>query len=161
MPIGPRLILKNACYHIMTRGNQKQKIFLDEQDCHVYINRLKKYKLKHHFLLYSFCLIPNHVHLIGESQESTGMSKFMHGLNLSYTAYFNNKYKKVGHLWQGRFKSKAIVKDNYLLDCMQYIELNPVRAKLVKHALDYPWSSYKQRIFAEATNRSIVDGLRF
>ncbi len=145
MPTGPRLLLKNACYHIITRGNQNQRVFLDGQDYEVYISRLKRYKLRYGFLLYAFCLMPNHVHLIGEPKEMVDLAKLMHGPNRSYTAYFNQKYNKVGYLWQGRFKSKVVVKDNYLIDCLNYIASNPVRANMEKTAQEYTWSSYSVR----------------
>jgi putative transposase len=160
MPTGPRLLLKNACYHIITRGNQRQRVFLDEQDYTVYLLRLKKYKKKYAFRLYGFCLMPNHLHLVGEPSDPKDLSKFMHGLLRSYTAYFNKKYRKVGHLWQDRFKSKVIVKDNYLVDCIHYIELNPVRANLVKTAGDYKWSSYKERVLSKSVNGKLLDELQ-
>ena len=119
MPTGPRLLLKNACYPVITRGNQKQQAFLDEKDYSAYFSRLKKYKKRFKFLLYGFCLMPNHIHLLGEPKEARNLAKTMQGLNRSYTAYFNKRYKKVGHLWQGRFKSKVIVKNNYLIECIQ------------------------------------------
>lgn len=161
MPTGPRLLLKNACYHIITKGNQSQQVFQDEQDYKVYLARLKKYKSRYGFLLYGFCLMPNHVHIIGEPKIMKNLSKFMHGLNRSYTAYFNRKYNKTGHLWQGRFKSKVVVKDDYLIDCLHYIELNPVRANMVRSVFDYLWSSYKERNFPEdiLNNAKIVDNL--
>lgn len=84
----------------------------------------------------------------------------MQGVSRSYTAYFNKRYKKVGHLWQDRFKSKVIVKDNYLIDCIHYIELNPVRANLVKTAADYEWSSYRERILAQGINGKLLDELQ-
>ena len=83
----------------------------------------------------------------------------MQGLSRSYTAYFNKRYKKVGHLWQDRFKSKVIVKDNYLIDCIHYIELNPVRANMVKAAGDYAWSSYRERLLGKAVNGKLLDEL--
>lgn len=159
MPSGPRLLLKNACYHIITKGNQNQRIFLDGQDYEVYLLRLKRYRLRYGFLIYAFCLMPNHVHLIGEPKEMTDLAKFMHGLNRSYTAYFNKKYNKVGYLWQGRFKSKVVVKDDYLIDCLNYIELNPVRANMVKTAQDYPWSSYRERVITKGPFSKIVSNL--
>jgi len=86
--------------------------------------------------------MPNHVHLIIEVDDPNDLNKIMRGLNLSYTLYFNLKYKKVGHLWQDRFKSKVIEKDAYLLECMKYIEGNPIRASLVSYIHEYHWSSY-------------------
>ena len=145
MPNMPRLLLENACYHIMARGNQKQKVFLDEKDCQEYLERVKVYKRKFDFKLYGYCLMPNHIHLVGQIEVAKNLSKFMQGVSLSYTAYFNDKYTKVGHLWQGRFKNKVIAKDRYLVNCISYIELNPVRAEIVNTAYEYPWSSYRER----------------
>lgn len=159
MPTGPRLLVQNACYHITTRGNQRQQIFWDVQDYKAYLSKLRRYKRRHRFLLYGFCLMPNHIHMIGEPKESKNLAKFMQGLTRSYTAYFNKRYKKVGHLWQDRFKSKVIVKDNYLIDCIHYIELNPVRANMVKAAGDYEWSSYRERILSQGINGKLLDEL--
>jgi len=158
MPTGPRLLVPGACYHINTRGNHRQKIFLDERDYMVFIGAMKRYKRKYGFLLYGFCLMPNHIHFIGEPREVLNLSKLMQGILRSYTAYFNKHYKKVGHLWQGRFKSKAIVKDGYLIDAIHYVELNPVRAGLVKTAGDYVWSSYRERVLGIASEE-ILDTL--
>jgi putative transposase len=103
--------------------------------------------------------MPNHVHLIGQLQQKENLAKFMQGLNSSYTAYFNYKYRKVGHLWQGRFKSKVIVKDRYVLDCINYIELNPVRVNLVETPYTYQWSSYQERNLGVAVEKQILDEL--
>lgn len=124
MPIRPRLTIDRACYHITTRGNQRQSVFRMEADYVKYIEFLRRYKRKYGFKLYGYCLMPNHVHLIGEIEEKMKLSKFMHGLNRSYTLYFNSKYRKVGHLWQGRFRSRVLNKDEYLINCINYVELN-------------------------------------
>jgi len=158
MPTGPRFLLPHACYHIITRGNQRQEVFLDQKDYTRYLTKLKYYKGRYSFLLYGFCLMPNHVHIIGQSKENGNLAKFMQGLNRSYTAHFNKRYKKTGHLWQGRFKSKVIAKDGYLVDCIQYIEHNPMRANLAKTAAEYPWSSYRERALAKDDN-NLLDEL--
>ncbi len=145
MPNTPRLLVENACYHLIARGNQKQRIFMDEKDYQEYLGRVKIYKKKFDLRLYGYCLMPNHVHLVGQIEVAKNLSKFMHAITRSYTAYFNDKYAKVGHLWQGRFKNMVIVKDQYLVDCISYIELNPVRAKIANTPYEYPWSSYRER----------------
>lgn len=160
MPAGPRLLIECACYHITTRGNQRQLVFLDDKDYKVYLNHLCRYKKECGFLIYGFCLMPNHIHLVGEPTIQTNLSKFMQKLSRSYTAYFNKRYGKVGHLWQDRFRSKVIIKDRYLIDCIQYIEMNPVRAAIVKSATDYPWCSYGERVLGESRcNRKVLDDL--
>lgn len=151
--------MDNACYHIITRGNQKQQIFLDKADFMVCISALRRYKKRYEILLYGFCLMPNHIHIIGEPKQPQSLSRFMHGFLRSYTAHFNHRYEKVGHLWQDRFKSRVITRDRYLLDCINYIEQNPVRAGLVKTALDYQWSSYRERVLDNNNNGTLLDPL--
>ena len=160
MPRGPRFLLPCACYHIITRGNQQQPIFHDDTDYEIYLAGMKRYKKRYSFQLYAFCLMPNHVHLVGQPKETENLTKFMHGLSLSYAFYFNKRYKKVGHLWQERYISKIIAKDGYLVDCIQYIEHNPVRANIVKAAPEYNWSSYKERFSNENGKKGLLDELR-
>jgi len=132
-------------YHIITRGNRKQTVFRTIQDYEKYLNILKKAKYKHKILLYAYCLMPNHVHLLIETKTTSNMSKFMQWINLVYATHFNNTYQIPGHLWQGRFISKPILKEKYLIDCADYIESNPIRANMVKDITEYPWNSYKER----------------
>lgn len=161
MPAGPRLLLKQACYHIIVRGNCKQIVFYDSKDYSVYLRILSRCKKRYGFSLYGYCLMPNHIHMVGEPVKPDGLSRFMQGLNRAYTAYFNKRYNKVGHLWQGRFKSKPILKDSYLLDCIHYVELNPLRASMVKSSGEYEWSSYRERIFAKGNNGLMLNALKF
>lgn len=155
MPRTARVTMENACYHIITRGNQKQLVFMETVDYKSYLSILVKYKKRYKFKLYCFCLMPNHVHLIMEVKDPALLNKIMRGLNLSYTLYFNDKYQKVGHLWQDRFKSKIIEKDAYLLECINYIETNPLRANLVSRLNEYSWSSYNFK----SINNDILDNL--
>ena len=161
MPNGPRLLLDNVCYHITTRGNHKQCIFKDARDHKKYMDRLRKYKRKYHFLLYAYCLMPNHIHLLGEIKKTSDLSRFMSSLQRSYTAYFNEKYATVGHLCQGRFKSKVIGKDAYLIDCISYIEANPVKADMINSIQEYKWSSYLERALGENEDNPSLDELVF
>ncbi|MFA6217519.1 MAG: transposase [Candidatus Omnitrophota bacterium] len=150
-----RLLLDGCCYHIITRGNQKQKVFRCDEDNLEYLKLLKRFKRKYKFHLYAYCLMPNHVHLVGEINDTPLISNFMHDLSRTYTLYFNSKYELVGHLWQGRFKSKIICKDRYLFDCLRYIEYNPVRANLAQNVSEYKWSSYQGRVLDE--QNGIID----
>ncbi len=150
MPRVARITLENACYHVITRGNQKQNVFLMDQDYYKYLRLLKKYKERYKFKLYAFCLMPNHVHLIMQVGATDKLKKIMHGLNLSYTQYFNYKHKKSGHLWQDRFKSKIIESEVYLLECVNYIENNPLRASLISDIKKYPWSSHNNHGFIDS-----------
>lgn len=156
MPRQARLILDNVCYHILTRGNQKQIVFVDEKDNNKYMNILIKYKKRYKFKLYGWCLMNNHVHLVIESDK---LAKLMHGINLSYALYFKRKYNVVGHFWQDRYKSFIITKDKYLINCINYIEHNPIRANIVSKPDAYLWSSYRVRILGK-TNE-VLDPIIF
>ena len=145
MPRAPRIYIDNTCYHLIARGNQKQEIFRDDSDYLKYLSLIRKAKRKYGVSLYTYCLMSNHIHLLAKHEVSRVISKFMHWLNLGYVRYFNAKYGKVGHLWQGRFRGKPILKEEYLINCATYIEGNPVRAKLVNDVADYKWSSYRER----------------
>ena len=137
----PRIEFEGAFYHIITRGNQRQKIFKDNEDFRKYLQILSKYKAQYKYFLYAYVLMNNHVHLLIETQE-TPLSKILQGINQSYTAYFNRRYETSGHLFQGRYKAILCDKDEYLLSLVKYIHLNPVRAKIVKTPEEYRWSSH-------------------
>ncbi|MDD5436160.1 MAG: transposase [Candidatus Omnitrophica bacterium] len=154
-----RLYIPNACYHIYGRGNQKQRIFFDNSDFEFYLTQLKRYKKRYFFRIYGYCLMPNHIHLLGEPKEPKNLSTMMQCLHRSYTAYFNNKYKKVGHLWQDRFRSKVIIRDDYLLRCISYIEQNPIRANLVENLEDYKFTSFIERCLSNTPNKPLLDQL--
>lgn len=142
MPRKPRIWYPGAAYHIMCRGNHRHDIFRDDEDRQVYITILRQSKEELPFLLHSYCLMTNHVHLHIETIDIE-ISKIMKRINMLYTIYFNNKYNFVGHLFQGRYRSELIETDSYNLEISKYIHLNPVRAKIVDYPLEYNWSSYK------------------
>jgi putative transposase len=146
MPRTARLIMDNAVYHVMARGNQKQATFVEEADFLTYIDLLKHYKTKYQFKLYAYCLMPNHVHLILKVKKGSNLGKIMQGVNLTYAILFNGKYKKIGHLWQGRYKSKVIEKNKYLLECLEYVEFNPIRASISDSPFKYTWTSWQERM---------------
>ena len=138
----PRIELEGALYHVITRGNQKQRIFKATGDYTKYLEILTDYKDKYGYFLYAYALMNNHVHLLIETQE-VPLSKLLQGIDQRYTMYFNWKYKTVGHLFQGRYKAILCDKDEYLLSLIKYIHLNPVRRELVKSPEEYPWSSHR------------------
>jgi len=140
-----RVFIDNACYHIITRGNRKQEVFKNDGDFEVYLHILKKAKKRYKILLYAYCLMPNHIHLLVGPKLAQNISLFMHWVSRGYAAYFNTKYETVGHLWQGRFKSKPIMQNEYLINCATYIENNPLRASLIDDIIKYRWTSYAER----------------
>ena len=143
MPRSLRITIPNLPFHILNRGNNRQVIFLDEEDFDYFIALLKRFKKELKFKLYHFCLMSNHTHFVMEPTVDGSLPKIMQKLTLAHTRYFNNKYRGVGHVWQGRYKSSLIDSDNYFVWCGIYNELNPVRAGLVKKPEDWQWSSFR------------------
>lgn len=137
----PRIHFTDAFYHVIARGNQKQDIFLNEVDFKTYLSYLSEYKNKYHFHLYAYALMKNHLHLLLQV-EGIPLSKIMQVIQFRYTRYFNKRYRKVGHLFQGRYKAILCDKDAYLLELVRYIHLNPVRAKVVDDPEKYPWTAH-------------------
>lgn len=136
-----RIWYPGAVYHITNRGNRRSDIFKDEEDFQVYLTILEQTMDKYPFILYSYCLMTNHIHLQLET-EDVEIWHIMRNINLFYSKYFNNKYNYVGHLFQGRYKSEVIENDAYNLQTSRYIHLNPVQAKMVEYPIEYKWSSY-------------------
>jgi len=137
----PRIEYEGAFYHIITRGNQRQKIFGDEKDYSKYLEILTRYKSQYKYRIYAYVLMNNHVHLLIETKDIP-LSKIQQGINQSYTIYFNKKYNTVGHLFHGRYKAILCDKEAYLLSLIKYIHLNPVSAGIVKEPDEYRWSSH-------------------
>lgn len=138
----PRVILPNIPVHIIQRGNNKQPCFFQKQDYAVYLNKLKEAAKKFDVKVHCFVLMTNHVHLLLTAIDCDGISAVMQSIGRYYVRYINTSYGRSGTLWEGRFRSSLVDSDEYLLNVYQYIELNPVRANMVGHPKDYPWSSY-------------------
>ena len=136
-----RIEFENAVYHITSRGNERKKIYRDDGDKEKFLGLLEDYKNRYNFLIHCFVLMDNHYHLVIETLRPN-LIKIMHGLNSGYTGYFNKKYKRSGHLFQGRYKAIIVDKENYLLELSRYVHLNPLRAKIINKPQDYKWCSY-------------------
>ena len=146
MGYGKRIHRPGLVYHVINRGNNRQAIFLEDEDYEKYLGLLYRYKVKYGFKLFAFCLMTNHVHLLIKVGEKFTISKIMQSLTNAHTRHYHFKYQTGGHIWQGRFKSPIISDDEYMLRVMQYIEQNPVRAKMVSGVGDYRWSSYRLNV---------------
>ncbi|MEA2113175.1 MAG: transposase [Patescibacteria group bacterium] len=143
-----KISYQGGYYHVYNRGNRKQDIFTENADYIGYLERLRKYKDEHKISIVCYCLMPNHFHILLRQDSEIPICKFIQPLHTSYSMYFNNKYGKVGRLFQGPFKQKEINKDDYLLQASSYIHLNPVVDGLAAKAEDYQWSSYPDYIGA-------------
>jgi REP-associated tyrosine transposase len=142
MPRRPRLNLANAPLHIIQRGNNRQACFFAEEDYRFYLYWLKKGAGKYGCDIHAYVLMTNHVHLLLTPGGKTSASGLMQSLGRRYVQYVNRIYKRSGTLWEGRYKASLVNAEEYLLLCQRYIELNPVRAGMVKDPGAYPWSSY-------------------
>lgn len=149
-----RILSSSSIYHIMLRGINRTEIFFDDDDRERFIDTLQRMKAKGEYEIYAYCLMDNHIHLlIKEIKEP--MKKIMKRIGVSYAYYINNKYKRVGHLFQDRYRSEAIEGEPYLLAAARYIHNNPVKAGMVNEAKEYPWSSYKD--YTEKTRTAVVE----
>ncbi len=156
MPRTPRKKSSSGVYHVMVRGINKQDIFQDKEDRIIFLKKLRTAKDHSKCKVYAYCLMSNHVHLlIAEGQES--ISQTMKRLGTAYAYWYNKKYNRVGHLFQGRFRSEPVNADSYLLTAVRYVHQNPVKAGIVLDCCDYPWSSYNEYINPEESARGIAD----
>jgi putative transposase len=146
MPRIARVCAAGYPHHITQRGNNKERAFFDDEDRRFYLDLLERYKEKYEMEILAYCLMGNHVHVLVVPEKETSLARGIGGTNLLYTQYINRKYKRSGRLWQNRFFSTIVEEEPYLWAVMRYIEKNPVRAKVVKRAEDYEWSSARAHI---------------
>ena len=137
-----RIAYPGALYHVMSRGNARQPIFLDDIDRHSFFKNLERCIELHNLICHAYCLMDNHYHLLLETPDGN-LSSAMRDVNGNYTQWFNTRHERVGHVLQGRYKAHVIEKEPYLLEVVRYIVNNPVRANLVTHPKDWKWSSYR------------------
>lgn len=141
MPRKHRVHYEEAMYHVMLRGNYQQDIFLSNQDYEHFSGRLSRLKQMYACKIHLYCLMTNHVHLVIEVNR-VPLSKIIHAITSPYARFINQRIRKTGHLFQGRYKAKLIQNEEYLLELCHYIHMNPLKANIVKHLDEYPWSSH-------------------
>ena len=155
MPRRARFTVENGTYHVMLRGNNRARIFNYDDDFSCFLELLRDNKEKYGLKIHHYVLMDNHVHLIILSPDGEKLSAAMKRITVTYTRYYRKIYKGIGHFFQDRFKSYLIQGGRYLLECGRYVELNPVRAGMVKSPCDYRWSSYGA--YASGAKSGIVD----
>jgi len=143
MPRAARSFPEVGFLHVISRGNNHRKLFFRPCDYKIYYRLLLKLKHEESVRIFHYCFMPNHVHFLVGITEKSDLSEFMKRANLKYFYHYRKKFTYVGHLWQGRFKSKLIDDEAYFIQCGKYIELNPVRANMVDTPEAYPYSSYR------------------
>jgi putative transposase len=151
----PRLSVPGYPHHVIQRGNNRQPIFASLADYRLLLDLLDENAKKFGVVVHAYVLMSNHFHLLVTPETQDGLPQVMQAVGRRYVRYFNANQGRTGTLWEGRYKSTLIQTDRYLLACMAYIDLNPVRAGLVVQARDYPWSSHGHYI-GQKTDRLIT-----
>ena len=138
--------------HVIQRGNNRQTLFTSDADIAAYAHWLEDGALRFHVDVHGWVFMTNHVHLLVTPRTDIGVSRLMQSLGRRYVGHFNYSYARSGTLFEGRFRSCLVQESQYLLTCLRYIELNPVRAGMVRDPGDYRWSSYRAHAFGAPVN---------
>lgn len=147
----PRYVIPGQPQHIIQRGNNRQPIFGADVDYRYYLEKLKDASVEYECDIHAYVLMTNHVHLLVSPQQENSIGKMIQTVGRYYVQYFNHCYHRTGTLWEGRYKATLIDTEQYLLTCMRYIELNPVRATgMVDHPSEYPWTSYRYNALGDS-----------
>jgi putative transposase len=142
----PRLTIPGYPHHIIQRGNNRQAIFGGSADYELLLGLIDEHARKQHVAVHGYVLMSNHFHLLATPETEEGIPQMMQAVGRRYVRNFNLRHARTGTLWEGRYKSTLIQAERYLLACMVYMDLNPVRAGMVADPADYPWSSYQHYI---------------
>lgn len=143
MPRRPRSIFPNLPVHIVQRGNNRRTCFRQQKDFRSYLAALRETSFQYGVAIHAYALMNNHAHILATPDGENSASNMMQQLGRKYVSYFNKAHCRTGTLWEGRFRSSSIRSARYLFACYRYIELNPVRAGLVRLPGEYEWSSYR------------------
>lgn len=138
----PRLTVTGYPHHVILRGNNRQDIFIDARDRERMLALLQDRADKAGVEVHAYVLMSNHLHLLLTPRQDGALPQLMQAVGRAYVLYFNKRHGRTGTLWEGRYRSTLIESERYLLACMVYIDLNPVRAGMVADAADHPWSSH-------------------
>lgn len=142
MPRQPRVDLAGVPQHIVQRGNDRQPCFFSDIDRVRYLDELREITLREHCVVHAYVLMTNHVHLLITPSRSGQIGRVMQALGRRYVRYVNDRYHRTGTLWEGRYKACLVDSESYVLRCYRYIELNPLRARMVATPDEYTWSSF-------------------
>src|SRR5437016_8108974 len=152
MPRHPRITMAEVPVHIIQRGNNRSACFHADDDYGLYLAHLRELAAGFECAVHAYCLMTNHVHLLLTPQRAEGCALLMKHLGQRYVQHVNRTYRRSGTLWEGRFRSCLTDSEHYLLACHRYIELNPVRAAIVRHPRQYRWSSYRVNAEGKASD---------
>ncbi|AOW12259.1 transposase [Hydrogenophaga crassostreae] len=142
----PRLSIPGYPHHLIQRGNNRQAIFLNDADRERMLALLLEHSVKNQVAIHAYVLMDNHFHLLVTPETATGLPAMMQAVGRSYVRYFNDRAGRTGTLWEGRYRSTVLETGRYLLACMAYMDLNPVRAGMVHAPSDFVWSSHAHHV---------------
>ncbi len=142
MPRRTRHYLPNMPYHIVQRGNNREACFIEPEDYLFYQTLWQEVSHRYGTQVHAYCLMTNHIHFLASPAETSSLSNTLKVVGSRYAQYVNKKYQRTGTLWEGRHRASLVQTNRYLLTCYRYIELNPVRARMVDRPEEYRWSSY-------------------
>lgn len=143
MPRLGRYFLPDQPLHVIQRGNNRAPVFFAEDDYRRYLEWLGEAALRYGVAIHAYVLMTNHVHLLATPRDAAALSSMMQSLGRRYVRYVNGTHRRTGTLWEGRYRAAPIEAEAHLIACMRYIELNPVRARMVRKPGNYPWSSHR------------------
>ena len=156
MPRLPRFFVSDLPLHVIQRGNDRAPIFGGRDDLEFFRTCLAHAARDQGVAIHAYVLMTNHVHLLVTPSCVTSVPKMMQSLGRIYVQYFNSTYRRTGTLWEGRYKAAIVDEENYLLTCMRYIELNPVRARMVTSPGEFAWSSFRANACGTPDNLVVV-----
>ena len=139
----PRYFVKGVPLHIILRGNNREPIFANDEDCQFFKEASLDAAKRHALAVHAYVFMTNHIHLLASPATEQSVPKVMQSVGRRYVQYFNYRYGRTGTLWEGRYRATVVDAENYLFECMRYIELNPVRAGMIFHPREHAWSSYR------------------
>jgi putative transposase len=143
MPRKPRFFLPGVPVHVVQRGHSREPVFFEDNNYLAYLGWLQQGAERYAVDIHAYVLMTNHIHILATPHDKDGVTRMMQYVGRHYVPYINNTYGSSGSLWEGRYKASLIHDEEYLLTCMRYIELNPIRANMVHSPVQYRWSSYR------------------
>jgi putative transposase len=152
----PRMVLPGIPHHVTQRGNRRERTFFEDGDYALYLDLLAQAAARHGVEVWSYCLMPNHVHIVAVPRDEDALGRTFRDVHRRYTGFVNTRMRVTGHLWQGRFSSVAM-DEAHLIAALRYVALNPVRARLVARAQDWPWASTRA-LFAAKDDHVVTVG---
>ena len=142
----PRLVVAGHLHHVVARGNNEQAVFIDDADCHQFLQCLRDAARQYRVAIHGYVLLPNRVQLLATPADDTGLGRMMQAIGRRYVPYFNGRHRRSGSLWEGRYRTTIVDADAYFMECLRWLDALPLKAGLAVEPASYPWSSHAHYI---------------